>query len=344
MTEAPARPKAIPPDEEDIRARAEASIQERFPASRLTSLVRFTGGSSSLTYSAGITGAALSQVVVKAAPAGLPAVRNRDVWRQARILEALAKVDGVAIPEVYGKDPGAGLETPPLIVMQYVDGQSYEPRHTDPAEGPSDAEVLTRGKKAAAMLAVMHRAPVGELGLADEPVVTLADEIERWRKAAGSCELKPEEAELEEWVYSRLVESIPAQLDPAILHGDWRLGNMQCTADRIDAVIDWEIWAIGDPRVDLAWAQLMSDRAHPSAHFPDAVSLEPQEWADEYSAARGSDIGSMDWFGALIRYKQAAVTMLLVKNAARRGDTDERWAQMDAGTVINLRGARDRLA
>lgn len=36
-------------------------------------------------------------------------------------------------------------------------------------------------------------------------------------------------------------------------HGDFRLGNTLAKEGRVRAVIDWEIWTVGDPRVDLAW-------------------------------------------------------------------------------------------
>ena len=46
---------------------------------------------------------------------------------------------------------------------------------------------------------------------------------------------------------------VPAQIAPTILHGDYRIGNMQFDGERLAAIIDWEIWSLGDPRTDLAW-------------------------------------------------------------------------------------------
>jgi hypothetical protein len=39
-------------------------------------------------------------------------------------------------------------------------------------------------------------------------------------------------------------------LDPVIDHGDDRLGHTLRRGGRVEAVIDWEIWSVGDPRVD----------------------------------------------------------------------------------------------
>jgi hypothetical protein len=73
------RPKAPPPDVEDIRSRAETAIKHRFPGARLSPLKQFSIGSSSLTYWAHLANASVERVVIKAAPTGLPPVRNRDV-------------------------------------------------------------------------------------------------------------------------------------------------------------------------------------------------------------------------------------------------------------------------
>ena len=64
------------------------------------------------------------RIVVKVAPPGLAPVRNRDVLRQARLLRALAGVDGVCVPQVLLEDAGS----PPFFVMDFVEGESYEPK------------------------------------------------------------------------------------------------------------------------------------------------------------------------------------------------------------------------
>src|SRR3546814_4761075 len=54
--------------------------------------------------------------------------------------------------------------------------------------------------------------------------------------------------------------------DLVIVHGDYRLGNVLCLEDRVTAIIDWEIWALGDPRTDVTWLTFFTDEAaHPAA-------------------------------------------------------------------------------
>jgi len=322
------RPLAGTADPDDITRRAASAF-----GGPLRELTQLTGGASSLTYTA--TTEAGLPVVVKVAPPGLPPTRNRDVLRQARLLTALAEVADLSVPEVLGSDAGTPPEVPPLFVMSYAEGESYEPRHAAAQHRPDPADVRGRAASAARMLAGLHRVDPADLDIG-EAAVPLTAEVERWRKALGTCELGASAAGTELECRDRLVSRIPAPMRPAVLHGDWRLGNMQCIGPEVRAAIDWEIWSIGDPRLDLAWLRLMSDPAHPSAIAPDAPTLEPDELLTAYETASGSPVADPAWFDALVRYKQAAASALLVKNAERRGQITERIERMRRGIPLLL--------
>ena len=63
------------------------------------------------------------------------------------------------------------------------------------------------------------------------------------------------------------------------------------------------------------------------------------ELLDGYQQALGSEVEDLDWFHALVRYKQGAIAALLIRNARRRGDDP----LIDA-TAALLRSARTLLA
>src|SRR4051794_744877 len=329
------RPTVGVADPEDVRRRATAAAGEE-----LSALEPLLGGMASITYSARTADG--TRVVVKVAPPGLEPVRNRDVLRQARVLRAIASAADVAVPGVWGADAGTPPEVPPLFVMDFVDGESYEPRHSDVSERPPAEDVLARAGAAARMLAALHAVSPTELGL-DEPPTTLEAEVERWRKALATCDLAQDIRAAEAEAHRRLRAALPAPIGPAVLHGDWRLGNMQCVGAEIRAVIDWEIWSIGDPRLDLAWLRLMSDPTHPTAAAPDAPTLEPAGLLAAYEEAARAPVPDLAWFDALVRYKQAAASALLVKNAERRGDSSPAIDRMRGGVGRLLGAALDLL-
>jgi len=335
-TSTPPRPSVGVADPEDVRRRASHALGRP-----LRELSRLPGGLSSLTYRA--VDDRGTAVVVKVAPPGLAPVRNRDVLRQARVLTALEEVPGVAVPAVLGTDAGTPPEIPPLFVMEFAPGESYEPRHTEADSRPPAEQVRARGRAGARMLAALHAAAPADLGL-NEPAFTTEAEVERWRAAFGSVELAPGVTGRADEVHRRLTASLPRPAEPAVLHGDWRLGNMQADAETIRAVIDWEIWSVGDPRTDLAWMRLMHDPAHPSAAAPEAPSLEPDELLSVYEQAAGTAVTELPWFDAFVRYKQAAASALLVKNAERRGDVDENTERMRVGIGLLLDDALHHLS
>jgi hypothetical protein len=50
-----------------------------------------------------------------------------------------------------------------------------------------------------------------------------------------------------------LLSNIPTDFDTALVHGDFRNGNLMVTPDGIAAVLDWELCHMGDPMRDLGW-------------------------------------------------------------------------------------------
>jgi len=309
-------------DTDDLLARATRAARERWPGATLDALEPLEGGVSSLTYAARLAhDGATERVVVKVAPPGLPPVRNRDVLRQARVLKALAGAEGVRVPEVLIEDAGS----PPFFVMSFVEGESYEPMLDSASDPPSPEVVARRAHAAARMLARMHDVEPARVGLADEPVLSPVDELDRWVQLYATV---PEDLQhAQDDLRRRLVETAPRPHAARILHGDFRMGNMQFAGDRVAAIIDWEIWSVGDPRHDLAWLltyvdpiQRFSDdrgeaNVRAGAGMPSAEDL-----LQTYLRERPTDVFALPWFLAYARYKMASTTAALAKRNRRRPD------------------------
>ena len=48
-------------------------------------------------------------------------------------------------------------------------------------------------------------------------------------------------------------DHLPETTHTTIVHGDFRMGNLLCGEQRIQAVLDWELACLGDPMQDLGW-------------------------------------------------------------------------------------------
>jgi aminoglycoside phosphotransferase (APT) family kinase protein len=312
-----ARARALEPDE--VADRLAPLVDAWQPGATILAVEPMQSGASSLTFLARIDGGRHStdRVVVKVAPPGVPPVLNRDVLRQARMLAALDRAPDVRVPEVLFDDAGAPPDVPPLFTMTFVEGESFEPIVDETDAFPPAPWITGRAVEAARMLGALHRLHPGDMSLGDEPVTGLDREVERWlelfRTVDESLNQRAEECG------EQLVARMPEEMGAAVLHGDYRLGNMLCRADRVEAVIDWEIWALGDPRIDVAWflmnchpeGQPTAIRAAPG--MPDASAL-----LREYEQVAGRQLHDLAWFDALVRFKAAATIALIVKHNRRR--------------------------
>jgi streptomycin 6-kinase len=184
--------------------------------------------------------------------------------------------------------------------MEFVDGEAIEPvldGHELPAELVRD-----RMFGAVSVLRRLHDVDVSRLD--QEPRGALG-ELEQWSRTmhAVPVELRPGADEL----LARLAEHVPEDRPPSLLHGDFRLGNILFAGVRPAAVVDWEIWSVGDARIDLGWFLLFADHRN----FPDLGAAVPglPTPADLLSSYvdDGPRPPAMDWFHALNRMKMAAI-------------------------------------
>jgi aminoglycoside phosphotransferase (APT) family kinase protein len=302
-------------------------LAERLASRDVSALDTLPGGASSLTY---VGRCARRPVVVKVAPPGVLPIAHRDVLRQARVIRTLAATP-VPVPEVLFDDPGDPPDVPPLFVMSRVDGTTCEPLFDDADAGP-EAVVAERFRAAAAVMAQLHRIEPVAVGLESEPVIGPSAEVERWCRTLETVNpaLVPGWSE----VAAALKSSTPPALPAAIVHGDFRLGNLLAVDDRIAAVIDWEIWSVGDPRVDVGWFLINCDpgtyrrstRAARYIHATPPLS----ELETVYREELGRQVPELDWFQALACFKSAATWSLIVKHNRRRSSPDPALEAMAA--------------
>ncbi|OBG68215.1 MULTISPECIES: phosphotransferase family protein [unclassified Mycobacterium] len=285
-------------------------LRQRLAGAGITGVAPISGGASSLTFRGALDG---RPAVIKVAPPGVEPVAHRDVLRQARLLKALAG-SAVPVPEVLWEDPGKPPHTPPLFVMSHVEGECVEPLFDGCTGGAGLAE---RYRNACRAMAALHGLRPGEIGLGDEPIVDAVAEVWRWSETLQTVDA----ALVPDWpgVRDALLGCAPTPMGPSVVHGDFRLGNLMATGSSINAVIDWEIWSVGDPRIDAGWFLINCDPdtyrrvARSTAEVPPVAEL-----ADIYRKELGRNITDVAWFRALACFKSAATWSLIVKHNRRR--------------------------
>ncbi|SPM37793.1 Predicted kinase, aminoglycoside phosphotransferase (APT) family [Mycobacterium rhizamassiliense] len=285
-------------------------LRRRLAGADVVDVAALSGGASSLTFRGTRRG---NPVVIKVAPPGVDPVAHRDVLRQARIIKELG-VTRVPVPAVVWEDRGDPPDVPPLFVMSHIDGECVEPLFDGCEPGPDVAE---RYRSACRAMAALHGLSPNDLGLGGEPVVDPVAEVRRWCDTLQTVDA----ALVPGWqdVRDDLLGCAPMPMGPSVVHGDFRLGNLLAVGPRITAVIDWEIWSVGDPRIDAGWFLINSDPDTYQRVDPAASPAPPiAELAEIYRHELGGEIAELAWFTALACFKSAATWSLIVKHNRRR--------------------------
>jgi aminoglycoside phosphotransferase (APT) family kinase protein len=307
-------------------SRAAVALSQDGHAPVVSSLRKLDGGSSGITLVAELGGQLWNRtVVVKVAPPGLVPVRNRDVLRQAAVMVALAD-SRLPVPRVLFTSAGDD-HVPPFYGTEFVEGDAYEPIFDGPGRC-SDEDIRSRSLHAARLLGQLHRLDPVALAIDPGPVVTPAEEVDRWVRAFESV---PKDLRFAGLTLGRaLARRVPDPVEPVIVHGDFRLGNMIARHGEVKSILDWEIWSLSDPRIDLAWFVTQADAAsHPLACWQPPGMPSQAELVSTYQTERGTEMGSLRWFSALVRFKVAATSALIVKHARAQPAPDPnrmKWA------------------
>lgn len=215
---------------------------------------QFQGGQSNPTYHLATRA---GDWVLRKKPPGPLLPSAHAVEREYRVIGALAG-SGVPVPAVLGLCEDPAVLGTPFYVMRHVPGRLLGSRFVED-------EAMPRAQRAALyddllrVLATLHRVDFRAAGLADfgKPEQYLARQVARWSKQwdASRTEELPAMEALRQWLPAHLPVELPAGAEAAIVHGDYRLGNVLVAPDapRLAAVLDWELATIGHPLADLGY-------------------------------------------------------------------------------------------
>lgn len=206
---------------------------------------RLSGGASRETWSflADLDGAAGTLrrfVVQRERPGGL---RSGGMDSEGRLLAAAARA-GAPVAEVIATDDGdTAVLGGPFLVMAHVEGETIPRRLLrDEAFAAARAGLA---RQAGAALAAIHRIPPSSVdGLArPEQVGQFRDLLDQLGEPHPAFEIG----------LRRLEADRPPEVPAAVVHGDFRTGNLLVAPDGLRAVLDWELAHLGDPAEDLGW-------------------------------------------------------------------------------------------
>jgi len=237
-------------------------------------LTRMSGGASRETWSFDAVGTdgTRTELVLRRDPPGRPS-EDGVVERETRAITMAAAAGPV--PEVLFCSGGPGLGTAGLV-MRRVPGETVARR-------------ILRDEQYAQARGVL----VGQLG-------RFAARLHGLEPPAGFPEPDPlgglrelygsfgQPSEVFDLALAELSANPPPAREPALVHGDFRLGNLIAGPEGLRAVLDWELTHLGNPAEDLGWLCVKAWRF--GADAPVAGLGSREELLAAYRAAGGADI------------------------------------------------------
>jgi aminoglycoside phosphotransferase (APT) family kinase protein len=187
----------------------------------------------------------LRRLVLRRTPPGRTASDlSIPIEAEARLMR-LAHANGVPTPPVVhilAPEDGLGAG----FFMEHVEGEALGGRIVRDEAFASVRPLLAR--QCGEILARIHALPRRAApGLPEKGAAEIIDDLERHHRT-------------ENWprpVFELAFRWLRARITPdearAVVHGDFRNGNMLIGADGVRAVLDWELAHVGDPLEDLGW-------------------------------------------------------------------------------------------
>jgi aminoglycoside phosphotransferase (APT) family kinase protein len=198
-------------------------------------------------------------------------------------------------------------------------------------------------------LAQLHAIDFVSLGLGDlgRPAGFIERQVEgwlgRWEKA------RAEEVHAMDLAHRWLVDNLPPDSPPALIHNDYKLDNSMFAADdpgRLVAVFDWDMATLGDPLSDLGtlltyWIEdddpdevrAFSPMPHDATGFPTRAEV-----VERYARASGRDVSAIAFYHVLGLYRVAVILAQIHIRWLRGQTRDERFAGL--GELVKLVAAR----
>jgi len=216
--------------------------------------------------------------VVRIQPSGYAIFPEYDLERQYSVMRILGSHSDIPVPKVFGYESAGAWFGAPFYLMSKVEGRiptDNPPYHV----GGWVTEISPEERRSLWLdgldvLARIHCLDWQKLGFGflDQPrrgapgLVQQIHYYEEYFAWAARGRAHPIVTRALEWIRRNLPTDEPL----ALCWGDARIGNMIFRDGRCQAVLDWEMVALGNPEQDLAW-WLFLDRHHSEGLFSERL-------------------------------------------------------------------------
>ena len=272
---------------------------------RISAMTPIAGGASRETWAVDAeVGGAHEALVLRM---DLASSMNPDALGRPQEFEllAVAHAAGVLAPRPRWLDANGTALGRPFLLMDRVAGESIGPRVVRRPELAAARAQLPA--QMATQLARIHAIDPALLDFLPQPPAGRSPAlhaVDQTHRAIGAIDLHNPALEFGlRWLQQRA----PACPQPALIHGDFRIGNLLIGPAGLNAVIDWEFAHVGDPHEDLAWPCVRDWRFGNDALRVGGVGeLAPYLATYEAESGRTIDRAALRWWEIMGNLRWAA--------------------------------------
>jgi len=209
----------------------------------VSDLHRLSGGASRETWSFDLDG---RRLILRRDP---PGAAKGAMGREAALLRA-AEAGGVPVPSVVDSADDPAVLGAAFLVMTFLDGETIPRKILRDPPYATARPLLAR--QCGEILQRLHRVDASSVDGLEAP-----DQLRQYRAVLEGVGQPHPAFEL---AFRWLEENRPKPVPLALVHGDFRNGNLIVGPDGVRAVLDWELAHLGDPMEDLGWLCVKSWR------------------------------------------------------------------------------------
>lgn len=266
-------------------------------------------GRSNLTYI--VTQAGAPRYVLRRPPLGHTGGSAHDVQREGRIMQALAGTDVPTVTVLAIVDDPTVLDVP-FVFQEYCPGFPLNTPE-DLARIPTDRRTQV-GLNFMDALAAIHRVNLDQVGLGDlrRPGSLIERQLRRWLGQFEAITTRKISAigETHDALLAQMPD--PTHAPIGLCHGDYKPNNLIWTDDgSIQAVVDWELSAVGEVLSDVGYAIAMLtasvDETSIWVPTPGVDLPRVDELIARYEEQSGIEAANIDYYRAVALWKLACI-------------------------------------
>lgn len=272
------------------------------PGLRVSGMTRLTGGSSRETWACIVTTGTGEKAtyVLRMDPQELS--RPGNLGLEGLVMRA-AREAGVPVPNVVMASDDTSILGRSFVLMEYVDGEG------NPRKILRDKSLEKLRPQLASMcgqvLAKIHSIPLESV-----PGLQQVDLLTQVRNQLDQLEDPHPVFEL---ALRHLESTRPDPLGVAVVHGDFRNGNLIVGPEGIRAVIDWELSHIGDPMEDLGWLCVRAWRFGAPGPVGGFGTYNQLIFSYEHASGRVFDRQTLRWWELLCTVRWGVMSIMQAK-------------------------------